>query len=226
VLPLLQKSSHRWFVYLGTGLCLMCFLTVGHAFVANFSRLQDLAQARYGPSGRQAMEDWQRLLERAIGLNSDQQLLEINNFINRRMIYVEDLQLWGQKDYWATPLESLGRGAGDCEDSALAKYISLLQLGVADEKLRLIYVRARTDGVARAHMVLGYYPSIEQEPLVLDSLRNEILPASARIDLVPVFSFNASGLWVGGQSAAVTSPAARLSNWRSVLERMHLEDWR
>lgn len=226
MLHLLQKFSHRWFLCLGAGLGLMCSLVAGHAFVANFSRLQDLAQARYGPSGRQTMEDWQRLLERAAGLNSDQQLLEINNFINRRVIFAEDLQFWGQKDYWATPLESLGRGAGDCEDSALAKYISLLQLEVADEQLRLIYVRAKIDGLARAHMVLGYYPSLEQEPLILDSLRHEILPASARIDLVPVFSFNASGLWVGGQSAAVTSPAARLSNWRSVLERMHLEGWR
>lgn len=166
------------------------------------------------------------MLGRAAGLNSDQQLFEINNFINHRVIFAEDLPLWGQQDYWATPLESLGRGAGDCEDSALAKYISLLQLGVADEQLRLIYVRASVDGLSRAHMVLGYYPSPEQQPLVLDSLRNDILPASARIDLVPVFSFNSSGLWLGGQPAAVSSPSARLSNWRSVLERMRLEGWR
>jgi len=199
---------------------------VGHAFVADYARLLHLAEARYGQSGRQALQDWQRLLDEPAILTTEQKLFKVNDFINHRVIAVDDLQFWGQKDYWATPLESIGRGGGDCEDSAFAKYISLLQLGVAEQKMRLIYVRAQFNGAARAHMVLGYYSSPEQEPLILDSLYNEILPASARSDLLPIYSFNASGLWIGGNSVAAASPSAHLSNWRSVLERMQTEGWR
>ncbi|WP_237707120.1 transglutaminase-like cysteine peptidase [Pseudoalteromonas sp. BSi20652] len=51
--------------------------------------------------------------------------------------------LWKQNDYWTTPLETLGRGLGDCEDYAIAKYISLRALGVIDDKLRLIYEKQK-----------------------------------------------------------------------------------
>ena len=58
-----------------------------------------------------------------------QQILIVNNFFARNLRYQTDIQLWKQNDYWATPLETLGRGFGDCEDYAIAKYISLRALG-------------------------------------------------------------------------------------------------
>ena len=73
-------------------------------------------------------------------------------------------------------------------------------------------------------MVLGYYPSPQSEPVILDSLISTVLPASERTDLAPVFSFNSRGLWVGqGTAAASGSPTARLSLWREVLVRMQEE---
>ncbi|MDM8349520.1 transglutaminase-like cysteine peptidase [Pseudomonas sp. sp1636] len=50
--------------------------------------------------------------------------------------------MWGERDYWATPIEALVKGAADCEDYSLAKYFSLRQLGVPTGKLRLTYVKA------------------------------------------------------------------------------------
>ena len=44
-------------------------------------------------------------------------------------------------DYWATPVESLRKGEADCEDYAIAKYFTLRQLGVADDKLRITYYK-------------------------------------------------------------------------------------
>ena len=52
-------------------------------------------------------------------------------------------------DYWASPLETLDKGRGDCEDYAIAKYFSLLAAGVPVARLRLVYVRAH-DRRARA----------------------------------------------------------------------------
>ena len=84
----------------------------------------------------------------------------VNDFWNRSVMSggLRDL---GPADYWATPLESLGKGAGDCEDYVIGKYFSLLAMGVPANKLRFIYVRARIGGPASssqvAHMVLGYW---------------------------------------------------------------------
>lgn len=156
-----------------------------------------------------------------------QQLEIINDFFNRHIRYSEDSQLWHQKDYWAAPMQTLHQGAGDCEDYVIAKYASLIELGVPAQRLRLIYVRARLgapgSGLSRAHMVLGYYATPTAEPLVLDSLLPNIMPASQRGDLKPIFSFNGDGLWAGNSSQSRADPVARLSPWRSVLKRMRAE---
>lgn len=157
-----------------------------------------------------------------------EKIQRVNVFFHRHVRYRTDMALYGQEDYWATPLELLGHGLGDCEDWAIAKYVSLRHLGIGDDQLRLIYVRARIGGpssqITQAHMVLGYYPTANAEPLILDSLMTTVLPASERDDLTPVFSFNSAGLWAGqGAQRANSSPTARLSRWRSVLERMQQE---
>jgi predicted transglutaminase-like cysteine proteinase len=140
------------------------------------------------------------------------------------MLFEDDLVVWGQADYWATPLELMGRGAGDCEDFVIAKYITLQMLGIDNERLRLIYVRAKIGSTASvAHMVLGFYPQPTEEPLILDNLISSVRPASQRPDLSPVFSFNNNGLWVGGATASTADPTTRLSRWRDVLDRMRQE---
>lgn len=183
---------------------------------------------RFGQDRRSVILGWQDLLHGIGGDSEHEQLLRVNEFFHRNVRYKTDLALYGAEDYWATPLELLGHGLGDCEDWAIAKYISLRHLGIPDERLRLIYVRAQVGGprspVSQAHMVLGYFEHPSAEPLILDSLISSVLPASERSDLSPVFSFNADGLWVGqGAARAAGSPTARLSHWRDVLDRMHQE---
>ena len=153
----------------------------------------------------------------------DERLERANQFINSRTLFESDFQAWQAQDYWATPLETLGAGRGDCEDFAIAKFVSLVALGVPQDQLRLIYVRATVDGTPpQAHMVLGYYPDPNGEPRILDNLVGTIERASARTDLVPVFSFNAEGLWAGGMKAA-NDPTAKLSRWRDLMARLRAE---
>ena len=102
--------------------------------------------------------------------------------------------MWGVKDYWATPLEFLSRGAGDCEDYSIAKYFTLKELGVSEKKMRITYVKALK--LRQAHMVLTYFETPRSVPLVLDNLIPTIKPATQRKDLLPVYSFNGSGLWL------------------------------
>lgn len=207
--------------------CLAGALLAGdmaRALSADAGRLQQAAMQRYGARGVQQVQEWLALLERSRGLSEEEQLRTINDFWNRVVRSGDDISIWKQTDYWATPLESLGRGAGDCEDYVIGKYFSLVALGVPADKLRFIYVKARIGGPGSreqiAHMVLGYYSSPNAVPLVLDNLASGIRPATQRRDLVPVFSFNTNGVYVDGKQA---SPVERIGRWNDLLLRMKRE---
>ena len=190
-------------------------------------RMLLLASQRYGDTGAATVIAWRGLLTHAASDPETAKLRQVNDFFNRRIRFGDDSDIWGIQDYWATPLETLGRGEGDCEDFAIAKYVTLKLLGVPSVKLRLTYVKARIGGpqsaIVQAHMVLSYYPAPEDEPLVLDNLISEIRPASRRPDLTMIFGFNAEGLWVGGAIPRVENSSQRLSKWQSVLARMRDE---
>jgi predicted transglutaminase-like cysteine proteinase len=187
----------------------------------DLDKTQALAQQRYGAQAAANIIAWRKLIEEARDLPDQDKLNKVNTFFNRRVLYQTDLQVWQQEDYWATPLEFMGRGAGDCEDFSIAKYITLQMMGIKNEHLRLSYVRYKVGATPPiAHMVLGYYPEPTSEPLILDNMISSVRLASMRTDLAPVFSFNSDGLWVGGAATSSADPTARLSRWRDVLDRM------
>jgi predicted transglutaminase-like cysteine proteinase len=147
---------------------------------------------RYDGQAEARVREWQSILESQQTASTDDKLYEINKFFNR-IDFVDDKKHWGKNDYWATPLEFLATNAGDCEDFTIAKYFSLMELGIPEEKLRLMYVTATRP--RQAHMVLAYYETPKSVPLVLDNINRRILPASQRRDLIPIYSFNGDGLW-------------------------------
>ncbi|MEW6705696.1 MAG: transglutaminase-like cysteine peptidase [Pseudomonadota bacterium] len=184
------------------------------------------AAQKVGPRAVSGARALQPLLAEAAGLDERARLALVNEFFNRRVLYRDDREAWGQVDHWASPLEMLNKGEGDCEDYAIAKYFSLVASGVPAARLRLVYVRAQIGGAGgpvQAHMVLAYYAQPAAEPLILDSLVGEVRPASRRPDLAPVFSFNSEGLWQGVAGASAGDPVARLSRWREVLEKAKAE---
>ncbi len=120
-------------------------------------------------------------------------------------------------------MEALGKGKADCEDYSIAKYFTLRELGVPDDKLRIMYVKALE--LNEAHMVLTYYPDPGAVPLVLDNLNRRILSASKRADLAPVYSFNGEGLWLAknlGKGKRLGS-SGRINRWEDLKERMAKE---
>jgi predicted transglutaminase-like cysteine proteinase len=197
------------------------------AFALDMTQIQATFQKMGGRP--QALLDWQKLLHDAKDLPINDKLKRINEFFNRHITFGEDIDVWGQEDYWATPMESLSKGKGDCEDYVIAKYFVLRELNVPDQQLRLIYVKARIGGpdstVQQAHMILAYYPSPDVEPLVLDNLITDIRPASRRPDLQPIFSFNSQGIYAGVAANSAVGPGGvgRLSRWADLLQRAHAE---
>lgn len=219
----------RWAVYLTmrrAGLALLLGLAMLGGLRADwdFSQISRKAQALYGPlgAGQQRIDAWQQLLATKKQLSDSERLQVVNQFFNRQLRYAEDIDLWHEVDYWATPIQSLIKGAGDCEDYAIAKYFSLRRLGIPADKLRITYVKALRQN--RAHMVLTYYSSPEAMPLVLDSLIDAIKPASERTDLLPVYAFNGEGLWLTGAAGnKKVGDTKRLSRWQDLLKKMQAE---
>jgi len=179
----------------------------------------DRVEHIHGPQARQRLIDWQDLIRDDESTTDQEKLEKVNTFFNR-VDFVSDLLLWKQEDYWATPIELLMRNAGDCEDFSIAKYFTLKKLGVDEDKLNLTYVKALE--LNQAHMVVTYFETPEAEPLVLDNLVDEIKPASARNDLLPVFSFNGTGLWLARERGRgkMIGNSDRYRRWQDLLNRM------
>ncbi|HIF9252279.1 TPA: transglutaminase-like cysteine peptidase [Photobacterium damselae] len=172
----------------------------------------------YGDRAGKRATAWRELIDDSRKFPAQKQLKLVNNFFNQ-FIFVDDIKLWGKKDYWATPLEFVGIGAGDCEDFSIAKYMALRSLGIPDSKLRLVYVKSLR--LNQFHMVVAYYPTPTAVPEILDNLDGEIKPANKRKDLVPIYSFNGSNLWLIKQQGQgqLAGKASRLSMWNDLRNR-------
>jgi predicted transglutaminase-like cysteine proteinase len=177
----------------------------------------------YGEAARKRVVRWQALIRTSVGRSDVEKLRRVNDFFNA-LSFVDDIAHWGRKDYWATPLEMLLSNGGDCEDFSIAKYFTLREMGIPADKMRLTYVKALR--LNQAHMVLTYFPTPDEDPLVLDNLEQKIVPANARQDLLPVYSFNSNGLWLAAPRLSESKEigkAERLAPWREVTARIRDE---
>jgi predicted transglutaminase-like cysteine proteinase len=220
-----RQLIHGWFERLKRALLGGCILLIGLASaLANwdFSLILQKAESRYGNLGaaKQRIQAWEAQIKTSENSSERDKLSAVNRFFNRQIRFTDDIRLWKQNDYWATPVEALVKGAGDCEDYSIAKYFTLRRLGIPSDKLRITYVKALNYN--QAHMVLTYYASPGAEPLVLDNLVNEIKPASQRRDLLPVYAFNAEGLYLAGSNSK-KSDTKKLSRWQDLLKKMRAE---
>ena len=102
--------------------------------------LEDFSR-QYGSQAVRRLNAWRALMDEISGLPLPSRLTRTNAFFNQ-LAFAEDGEQFGSRDYWATPLEFLGRGRGDCEEFAIAKYVTLVKGRVPLEQLRITYVKA------------------------------------------------------------------------------------
>ncbi|MEW5770934.1 MAG: redoxin domain-containing protein [Pseudomonadota bacterium] len=189
-------------------------------YALDLRRFESAITRRYGEGGSQAFRQWSELRQSLAEADATQKLERVNEFFNRRTRHLDTA------GGWATPAETLGSGVGDSADTSIAKYFTLLSLDIPAERLRLVYTRLRdADRRNPTHMVLAYYATPEQDPLVLDDHLPRILPASQRPDLRPIFSFNSQHAWEpGGAPAALAdTPIHNQPAWQRTLQRARAE---
>jgi len=216
-----QRSGQQLASLLLTMALLLCSLVIAGSLGITEQMLNMVAE-EYGRRARSRIVDWQNIVDKNQGESELKKLKAVNNFFNRNR-FVSDQQHWKKADYWATPIEFLSTKGGDCEDFAIAKYVTLRALDIPDKKLRITYVKALR--LNQAHMVLSYYENPRAIPLILDNLDRRIRPANKRVDLKPVYSFNGNGLWLAkmrGEGQKLGS-ADDLNMWRDLVSRLNRE---
>lgn len=179
-------------------------------------------EKKYGSKAAKRVVLWDRMIESTRDKKLVVKLKTVNDFFNT-IKYQRDNKVWKKSDYWASPFEFMGMGAGDCEDYAIAKYFALRTLGIPDEKLKITYVKLKTKNkkFEEAHMVLNYYNKPNSNPIVLDNVNKSLKLATKRKDLKPVYSFNASGLWEAQNKTKLKKQGTnKLSKWKDMMSRI------
>lgn len=136
-----------------------------------------------------AVQEWMKLLSSLKNASDEEKIEAVNEYMNNKK-FISDNENYGQPDYWATPMEFLARG-GDCEDYAMAKYISLRALGFPQDKMRLAIVY---DHVMRMpHALLIVYN--EGEAKVLDNQNPAVMDSAEITRYKPIYSISQVAWW-------------------------------
>ena len=117
------------------------------------------------------------------------QIQQINRFLNSWRKRT-DTENYAVDDYWATPLEFIENG-GDSEDFAIMKYISLKELGVPPEDMRVVV----TNDVLRNNIHTVLSVKIGAETYILDDLNDSVLKDSFAQYYLPLYSVNEQNRW-------------------------------
>lgn len=134
---------------------------------------------------------WRASLVEISQLDKSQQLNAVNELVNGLITYREDIDNFGRSDYWATPFEAFQAG-GDCEDYAIAKYISLRILGFPVEKMRITVIKDTLRNNAHAVLNVNY----NQRNLILDNKFNSVVSDRSIRNYKPVYSVNELARWL------------------------------
>lgn len=134
-------------------------------------------------------EKWENFLHSIKNKDVTSQIKAVNSHMNQSE-YILDIINWGIQDYWATPYQFFVKD-GDCEDYAIAKYMSLKALGYPEDKMRIVVLNDTNLGVI--HAVLAVYTN--NDILILDNQITKTVSASKIHHYVPIYSINESAWW-------------------------------
>ena len=140
-------------------------------------------------SERCMLQQWAGFLDSLRGLDRRTQIEEVHRRMNSAP-YIEDIMNYGIPDYWATPNEFF-ENSGDCEDYAIAKFLSLRLLGFNNDDMRVAVVQDTNLNLIHAVLIVEY----AGQSLVLDNQIGQVVPTSAIHHYVPYFTINEQYWW-------------------------------
>jgi predicted transglutaminase-like cysteine proteinase len=137
---------------------------------------------------------WRSIVVSARGLPYKDRAKAVNQSFNG-WPYKLDMEVWGVREYWATPREFISR-SGDCEDYSIAKYYALRNVGYSKDEVRIVALKDTIRGFG--HAVLAVYSG--NDILILDNLSMIVASHTRYKHYKPQVSMNETTRWahVGG----------------------------
>ena len=131
---------------------------------------------------------------------------EVNRAVNLSIRATSDWSQYGVDDFWSAPLATIEKGAGDCEDYAILKYLALREAGISPDDLRLLivsYPRRRT-----IHAILAV--RLDGEWLLLDNLTMVMVNSLEATQYQPLIALDSHAIttFAAGSPAPQEVPAA------------------
>ena len=114
----------------------------------------------------------------------------INRAINMAIEPMSDMAQWGVPDKWSAPLETFTTHKGDCEDYAIAKYVALIEAGIAADDVKLMIVHntaAHEDHAVTAARLDGAW-------IILDNRWLRLVEDKAMPEAVPLYALGSEGV--------------------------------
>ncbi len=130
----------------------------------------------------------------------------VNDYFNEYK-FTSDLKIYNKNDYWATRKEFIFQGSGDCEDFVIAKYFTLLETGIDEDKLSLLHNIRKNE----YHLVLAYQEDQFSDVLILDNIKKDILPLTNRNDILVLYTLKTIDL---KEDIELTTDLQNLSNYK------------
>lgn len=201
---------------------LLCFFTLLNAQnYPTFSKQELHNINKTNTISKNRILDYQKSMRSFQKYSKDQQLQKINFYLNRLLPQYDDITKHKEDD-WATPKDFLKIGYGDCEDYVIIKYYSLIKLGFDEKKLFLTIVKEKFKG--GQHMVLTYFNTKRNPPLVLDNLSFKILTLNKRNDLEAKFFINTTGIYEIDSNYSLVKVADKYAKFEELRSKVSQND--
>ena len=113
--------------------------------------------------GSRRVRRWRESVAALRGADRFAQLDAINRLANGIVPYRTDERVYRREDHWAAPLQML-RQAGDCEDYAILKFTSLMDLGFRNEQMRIVVVHDTVLDLPHAVLVVRHCYRLHRVP--------------------------------------------------------------
>ena len=161
---------------------------------------------------------WQQLMQADHGLDELALVHKVDRFVNQAE-YRTDQARFAREDVWSAPDEFFSQAEGDCEDFAIAKYFTLIAMGVPMERLQLVY--GKLTDTDTEHMVLRYQPGNGASALLLDNITLTATTEDVRKDFQPIYQFDQQHLWLmnNGEPLLTGQGTLQTPQWQRVLQR-------
>lgn len=162
---------------------------VVHRGTAAFTKWVASNQSQARAAQTEQTREWKSFLATLRGQGRREQIEAVNHYMNK-IAYIADKQNYGVDDYWATIEEFMTRG-GDCEDYALAKYRSLMQLGFSANELRLVILYDQDKRIN--HAVLAVM--LDGKWKILDNQVQNVRDDDEISNYKPIYAISQNSWW-------------------------------